>query len=232
MSDNRPGTLLSAIGLAVLINSLAIILVALIGNDWLMLKAITILPFVFILVTATPYARVGILDFFQREDSNLIEREKNRIELERLRKQYEVIKLGEQIKSDAVIDGDSEKQRLSLWRKYWIKVAERCRDHNSVISWRDASGNGLDKLMKYQVWYESIALPFIRQGWMTPVFQGGKSKLADNMTMTRILDELSANHLPTAPFGEPPALQTLEQFEQSDSQANAYQNTKQEFETA
>lgn len=228
-NDNKPSAIVSAIGLALVINSIIFIVVYFIGDEGLFWRVVSILPAFFVLFTAAPFGQQGIYDWLARAREAELARHGNAIEVVKLKTTYAKLVngdgLNDTLNDPLTIDNDAESKRLGLWRAYWIRVMEWSREHGGVVSYR----NGLQAIMKYQDWIDSLAFPFIRKGWMTPVYQGGKSKLADGISVAHILNELSASRCPPAPFGDPPVLRTVEHGE---TQENAYQNSGREFEHA
>lgn len=221
MNDNRPGTLMQAIGAAMFIVSAVFISAYFFAPEWLFWKLVTALPFVFVLIAAAPYGAISLSDLINWKDNRALVNERRNIELARLKLEHARLR-DEPLEARVaeVVDNESERGRLSNWRTYWITVMQYSLSHDSVVAWR----NGLQALLTYPDWRDSIVLPFIRKNWLTPIYQGSKTKLADGVTVAHILNELSAGRCPPAPYGEPPVLQPQE-FQHNETQANTSENS-------
>ena len=225
MRDDTPSFLVKAIGAAIFVSAALFIAAYLFASEWLFWKLMTVLPFVFILFTAAPYGASNIADAINWKEDRALVKQQKALELARLQLEYARLKDAPlEAKAATVIDNADERQRLEQWRTYWITVMTWSLAHGSVVSWR----NGLQPLMSYPDWRDSIVLPFIRMGWLTPIYQGSKSKLADGVTVGYILNELSAMRCPTAPYGVPPVL-LAEVFQHEESQSNSSERLSREF---
>lgn len=227
MNNNQPSMIVKAIGLAIFIDASVFIAAYFFAPDWLFYKLMGALPFVFVLFVAAPYGATSVYDFINWKDDRALVKQQKAIELARLKLEYAKLKdspLG--MKVETVVDNADETERLRSWRDYWIRRMEKANERGGVVSWR----GGFEGDLSYNDWRDSIAIPFIRQGWFTPIYQGSKTKLAQGMTVTFVLNELSANRCPTPPYGLPPVLQS-EVLKQSKSHENTSQNSEKSFST-
>lgn len=225
MSD-KPSLFVKAIGLAIFVDAAVFIVSYFFAPDWLFYKLMGVLPFVFILLVAAPYGTISVYDFINWKDEHELTKQQRALEIARLRLEYaRMHEATLEPKVATVIDNDVERERLRAWRDYWIRRMEKANERGGVVSWR----NGFQTELSYNDWRDSIVFPFIRIGWFMPISQGSKTKLADGVTIAFILNELSANRCPPAPFGSPPQLLQSKGFEQSESQANSSEQLNREF---
>lgn len=223
--NDKPSMIVKAIGLAIFIDAALFIAAYFFAPDWLFYKLMGALPFVFVLFVAAPYGATSVYDFINWKDDRALVKQQKALELARLKLEY--VRLHESTVEAKVeiVDNADETDRLRSWRDYWIRRMEKANERGGVVSWR----GGFESELPYSDWRDSIAIPFIRQGWFTPIYQGSKTKLAQGITVAFILNELSANRCPTAPFGLPPKVLYSPEFEQSDSQAKHSEQSDQVF---
>jgi hypothetical protein len=108
-----------------------------------------------------------------------------------------------------VVDNNSEPARRDRWRSFWIACVIWSSANSGVVSWRDAERGGFETVMsRYEDWNNGLVKPFIKKSWLAPVYQGSKTKLAEGVTLSRILSCLASGDLPPCPAGEPPGLFT------------------------
>lgn len=226
MNDN-PRMIVKAIGLAVFINSAIFICAYFLAPDWLYWKIMGALPFVFVLFVAAPYGATNIADALNWRDDQALVKQQKALELARLKLEYERLHEAAIEPKAEIVDNADEHERLRAWRDYWIRRMEKANERGGVVSWR----GGFESELSYNDWRDSIAIPFIRQGWFTPIYQGSKTKLAQGVTVAFILNELSANRCPTPPYGLPPVLlaeeskQSVSQAESSKQQSGVFANS-------
>lgn len=213
MNNNKPSVLVSALSAAVFFDGLVFLLSWYFLPDAQFWAVLFALPFMPVLFVAAPNVYHYVNHFKVAQQDKQIDSLSREIELFRLKETYKTLKANGSLptftKQPTIIDSKSEKLRRAKYRGYWIKVCEYVLAHNSIFSWRDKDGNGLNKIIpKYEVWYATVAMPFAKNNpaWLTPVFQGSKTRLPPDLTVQHILACLSAGIMPELPEGDPPTL--------------------------
>lgn len=112
----------------------------------------------------------------------------------------------------STIENDEELTRRIAWKRHWINCLSECHAHNDTVAYNVKGAWGMSELMSYEKWYNSFTLPMVRQGWLSPVAGGVKTKLLKPISF--IQDELAANRLPPLPYGMPPKMEVKQEAEQ------------------
>lgn len=89
------------------------------------------------------------------------------------------------------------------WRKFYVDSILFCiRKLNGDPIYK----SGLDAIMEYADWRYRWAAPLVREGMLSPVYQGNRTRWADGWSAQRLLGKLEANWLPPCPNEPPPSL--------------------------
>lgn len=113
----------------------------------------------------------------------------------------------------STIENDEELTRRIAWKRHWQECASEVKAHNNTVAYNVKDSWGMSELMSYEQWHDSLAMPWVRQGWLSPVAGGVKTKLLKEISF--IQDELAANRLPILPYGLPPKLEVKQEAQQA-----------------
>jgi hypothetical protein len=138
--------------------------------------------------------------------------------------------------STVVIDNEPPNETMrhrTAWREFWITVVIWSFERGGVVSWRDKEKGGFETIIsRYEDWSAGIAVPFVKAGWLSPVYQGGKTKLMEGITFTHIMSQLANDNLPPLPHTLPPAIHLNSQQSTAETPSNTDENNRRVFSTA